>query len=63
MTAPSVESLGLWSAYVAAGATREERAARLAAAPERLRSGVEAHVRTVYAIKNYHQRRAHEAKR
>jgi hypothetical protein len=51
MTPPIVESLGLWNAYVAAGATREERVRRLAEAPEQLRPGIESHVRTVFAIR------------
>lgn len=42
---------GQWNAYVAAGQTREARAARLAEVPEALRPGVESHVRTVFALR------------
>jgi hypothetical protein len=44
-------SLGQWNAYVAAGANRAERAARLGQCPERLRPRVEDHVRTVFALR------------
>lgn len=42
---------GCWNAYVASGATRAERARRLAEAPERLRRGIVSHVETVFAIR------------
>ena len=42
---------GQWNGYVEAGATREERAKRLAECPEHLRASVEDHVRTVFLIK------------
>jgi len=41
---------GQWNAYVEAGATRAERAKRLAECPEHLRASVEDHVRTVFQI-------------
>jgi len=47
---------GCWNAYVAAGASREERAARLAECPEGLRAGVESHVRTVFAVRSVPRR-------
>ena len=47
-----------WQPYVAAGATRTERAARLAEAPEHLRARIESHVRTVFAIRAAHRARA-----
>jgi len=42
---------GQWNSYVEAGATKEERARRLAECPEHLRASVEGHVRTVFLIK------------
>lgn len=42
---------GVWNAYVAAGETRAERRERLDRAPEALRAGIEAHVRTVFALR------------
>ena len=42
---------GCWNAHVAAGATREDRLARLEKCPAAFRAGVDAHVRTVFAIK------------
>ena len=64
MIAPTLPSVsdppGCWNAYVAAGRTREDRARRLAEAPEAMRRGIEAHVRTVFAIRTYHARRAAE---
>ena len=51
---------GCWNAYVAAGRTREDRARRLAEAPEAMRRGIEAHVRTVFAIRRYFARKAAE---
>ena len=50
----------VWQPYVAAGRTRDERAKRLAQAPEALRKRIESHVRTVFAIAAYHRRRAAE---
>lgn len=41
-----------WNGYVEAGATRAERAQRLAECPENLRAGVESHVRTVFLIRS-----------
>lgn len=43
--------LGNWCAYVAAGTTREDRAARLAEVPEAWRTQVEAHVVTAFKVK------------
>jgi hypothetical protein len=40
-----------WCAYVESGASVEERRARLADCPEQFRAEVEAHVRTVFAIR------------
>lgn len=42
---------GVCNAYVAAGATREERVARLAEIPTELVPGVQAHVRTVFELR------------
>ena len=42
---------GNWNSWVEAGATRAERAKRLAECPEHLRAGVESHVRTVFLIR------------
>ena len=42
---------GNWNAFVEAGATREERAKRLAECPEHLRASVKAHVVTVFQIR------------
>lgn len=47
-----------WQPYVADGATRTERARRLAQAPETMRSRIEAHVRTVFALRAKAARRA-----
>lgn len=53
MNAPDYRAIqGCWNAYVAAGATKEERAVRLAECPEEFRAGVESHVRTVFAIRS-----------
>ena len=41
----------MWNAYVEAGATRAERARRLAECPEHLRAAVEDHVKTVFLIR------------
>lgn len=46
-----MESLGEWNAYVAAGAGREERKARLAECPESLRENVTCHVKTVFELR------------
>lgn len=48
---------GWWNAYVAAGGSRDERAARLAECPEEWRAGVESHVRTVFEIRRLGIRR------
>ena len=49
---PDYESMaGYWNAYVVAGKTREDRRERLERVPEPLRSGVESHVRTFFAIR------------
>ena len=47
---PPVPCPGRWNAYVLQGETREERRRRLAECPADLRAGVEAHVRTYFAI-------------
>lgn len=47
---------GQWNAYVSAGSDKEERKKRLAEVPEAMRGDVERHVRTVFAIKNYHRK-------
>lgn len=51
------KSGGEWNAYVAAGKTREERAARLAEVPGSLKKSVESHVRTVFAIAGKRRKR------
>ena len=43
---------GTWNAYVAAGKTREERAARLATVPDNLRQSVANHVRCYFNVKS-----------
>jgi hypothetical protein len=43
---------GQFNAWVAAGATRDERRSRLAQCPEHLRVGVESHVQTVFALRS-----------
>jgi len=64
MIAPTLPSVsdppGCWNAYVAAGTCREDRARRLAEAPEAMRRGIESHVRTVFAIRRYFARKAEE---
>lgn len=42
---------GQWNAYVESGASREERAARLASVPRKWRKGVESHVSTAFAVR------------
>ena len=51
MTPTRYDNLGTWNAYVAAGKTREERAARLATVPERYRREVERHVIGYFRLK------------
>ncbi len=48
---PTENSLGEWNAYVAAGESREDRAARLAECPESLRDSVTRHVKTVFELR------------
>lgn len=43
--------LGQWNAYVARGATDEDRGARLAEVPEALRAMVDSHVRTFSTLR------------
>lgn len=47
----TLKSCGEWNAYVAAGADREERKARLAECPEVFRKNVTCHVNTVFALR------------
>lgn len=52
MTIPTnPANLGVLNAYVEAGDTREERAARLATVPDNLRQAVERHVQAYFRIK------------
>lgn len=44
-------NLGVQSAHVASGPTRDERRRRLEQVPEHLRERVEIHVRTVFALR------------
>lgn len=46
---------GEWNAYVEAGADAEQRAARLAEAPEHLRASIEAHLAMPDAIAENHR--------
>ncbi len=50
-----MHSLGEWNAYVAAGADREERRARLAECPEEFRESVTRHVRTFFELRKRNQ--------
>lgn len=52
---PDDENQGRWNAYVLSGSTPEIRRSRLEEAPERIRKGIESHVRTVFAIKKYYK--------
>lgn len=45
------DNQGTWNAYVAAGKTREERAARLATVPNQYRQEVERHVLGYFRLK------------
>ncbi len=47
----AMRSLGEWNAYVAAGADREERKARLAECPRHFKESVTCHVRTVFEMR------------
>lgn len=51
VTPTRYDNLGVWNAYVAAGKTREERAARLATVPERYRRDVERHVMGYFRLR------------
>jgi len=48
---PDRESLGMWSAYVEKGQTKEERNLRLNAVPERMKEQVKNHVVTVFKLR------------
>ena len=48
---------GQWNAYVAAGATREDRARRLLEVPEAWRESVAGHVRMVFYLRGRVTRR------
>lgn len=52
MTPPTSANLGVLNAYVEAGETREERAARLATVPDNLRQAVQNHVQAYFRIKS-----------
>ncbi len=52
MTTPTrYDNLGTWNAAVERGATREERAARLATVPDNWRQRVMAHVACYFRVK------------
>lgn len=53
-------SRGQWNAWCAAGADHEERKQRLEQVPEKWRADVKRHLQTVYAIKQFHKRKAEE---
>ena len=48
---PDSAPIATWNAYVEAGDTREERAARLATVPDNLRQAVKNHVQAYFLIK------------
>ena len=50
-----------WAAYVEKGETKNERNQRLQEVPEHMRPAVIRHVKTVFAIRTYHARKAKEA--
>mgnify|MGYP003600944317 FL=1 len=54
---PDSAPIATWNAYVEAGDTREERAARLATVPENLRQQVRAHVACYFRVKAAKTRR------
>ena len=58
---PATASLGEWNGYVQAGGSREERRRRLDEVPEDLRGQVESHVKTVFALRRWHQDKARKA--
>ena len=51
MTGREPMGRGQWNAYVAAGASREERRARMDACPKNFRADVMRHVETVFALR------------
>lgn len=53
---------GQWNAYVAGGETREIRRERLDECPADYRAGVEAHVKTVFALRRKQAERIRKAK-
>ena len=50
-----VKNLGQWQAYVAAGQSKEEQLRRLDEVPDDMRKSVILHMRTVIAIKTFHE--------
>lgn len=50
-----------WAAYVEKGETKDSRNSRLKEVPRPMRPAVVRHVKTVFAIRTYHQRKAKEA--
>jgi len=50
-----VKNLGQWQAYVAAGKSKEEQLRRLDEVPDDMRKSVILHMRTVIAIKTFHE--------
>jgi len=46
---------GQRNSYVLAGKTKEDRRSRLAEVPDHLKLVVESHVRTVFAVRNFHK--------
>ena len=58
MSAPNPDWSGpQWNAWVAAGATREDRKARLEQVSEQYRKDVERHLKTVWAIRNFYSKK------
>ena len=51
-TKPDNESLGMWNCYVAEGKDKNDRNARLSAAPEHLRDDIKIHVETVFELRS-----------
>jgi hypothetical protein len=53
----AADPAGVWSPWVASRPTVEARREALAQVPEPIRKVVEAHVRTVFAIRAFHARK------
>jgi hypothetical protein len=52
-----VKSCPVWQAWVEAGRTKKERAARLAEAPAEYHARIISHVRTAFAVRRWAQTR------